>query len=230
MGSPPVVAADEHELACIAAEWLAEALRQAVASTGRCSLALSGGSTPRPAYERLAARPGLPWPSVDVYFGDERAVPPTHPASNYRMAREALLDRVGPPAPRAHRMEADDPDREAAAARYAALLPDALDLLVLGMGPDGHTASLFPGSPALLESARKVVPARAPVAPLERLTITPPVIASARRVAVLVAGAAKAPLVARVLRGPWEPEALPAQLARHGTWLLDRGAAAELRA
>lgn len=228
MASAPVVAADEDELARLAADWLADAVQQSVARGGRCSLALSGGSTPRPAYERLAARCVLPWESVEVYFGDERAVPPTHPASNYRMAREALIDRVGLAPPRVHRMETDDPDLEAAAARYAALLPDALDLLVLGMGQDGHTASLFPGSPALGESARKVVPARAPVPPVQRLTITPPVIAAARRVAVLVAGAAKAPVVARVLRGPWRPEELPAQLARHGTWLLDRAAAAEL--
>jgi 6-phosphogluconolactonase len=165
---------------------------------------------------------------VEVYFGDERAVPPTDPASNYRMAREALLDRVGLPPERVHRMEADDLDLEAAAARYAALLPDPLDVLVLGMGQDGHTASLFPVSPALRESARKVVPARAPVPPIERLTITPPVIAAARRVAVIVAGAVKAPVVARVLRGPWRPEELPAQLARHGTWLLDRAAASAL--
>jgi 6-phosphogluconolactonase len=125
-------------------------------------------------------------------------------------------------------MEADNPDLEAAAARYAALLPDRLDVLVLGMGQDGHTASLFPGSPALLETQRKVVPAQSPVPPLHRLTITPPVIASARRRAVITAGAAKAPVVARVLRGPWRPEELPAQLAREGTWLLDRAAAATL--
>jgi 6-phosphogluconolactonase len=155
-------------------------------------------------------------------------VPPTDPASNYRMAREALLDRVSVPAARVHRMEADDADLEKAAARYAALLPDALDVLVLGMGPDGHTASLFPGSPALREQVRKVVPARAPVPPLPRLTITPPVIAAARRVAVIVAGVAKAPVVARALQGPWRPEELPAQLARHGTWILDRPAASAL--
>src|SRR5262249_27307315 len=125
-------------------------------------------------------------------------------------------------------MEADDPDREAAAARYAALLPERLDVLVLGMGPDGHTASLFPGSPALLERTKRVVPARGPVPPHERLTITPPVIEAARQVAVLAAGAAKAALVARVLRGPWRPEELPAQPARAGTWLLDRAAAAEI--
>jgi 6-phosphogluconolactonase len=223
-----VVAGDEADLALRAAEWLAQAVREAVARRGRCSLALSGGSTPRPAYERLAALAGVPWDAVEIYFGDERAVPPADPHSNYRMAREALLDRL-PQAPAAvHRMEAEDADREAAAARYAARLPAALDLLVLGMGPDGHTASLFPGSPALRETERKVVPARAPVPPHDRLTVTPPVIEAARHVAVLVAGAAKAPLVARVLRGPWRPDELPAQLACGGTWLLDRAAAADL--
>jgi 6-phosphogluconolactonase len=214
----------------VAAAWIAEEVRRAAARGGRCALALSGGSTPRPAYERLATEPGMPWSAVEIYFGDERAVPPTDPASNYRMAREALVDRVGLPAERVHRMEADDPDVEAAAARYAALLPDRLDVLVLGMGPDGHTASLFPRSPALRETRRKVVPARSPVPPVDRLTITPPVITSARRVAVITAGAAKAPLLAQVLRGPWRPEELPAQLAREGTWLVDRAAAAALAA
>ena len=230
MSSDPIVAADEDELARVAAAWIAEEVRRAAARGGRCALALSGGSTPRPAYERLATEPGMPWSAVEIYFGDERAVPPTDPGSNYRMAREALVDRVGLPAERVHRMEADGPDVEAAAARYAALLPDRLDVLVLGMGPDGHTASLFPRSPALRETRRKVVPARSPVPPVDRLTITPPVIASARRLAVITAGAAKAPLLAQVLRGPWRPEELPAQLAREGTWLVDRAAAAALAA
>jgi len=228
MPSDPIVAVNADELARLAAAWMAEEVRRAVARRGGCALALSGGSTPRPAYERLAAEPAVPWNAVDVYFGDERAVPPSDPASNYRMAREALLDRVGLPPDRVHRMEADDPDRDAAAARYAALLPDRLDVLVLGMGPDGHTASLFPRSAALRETERKVVPAPSPVPPAHRLTITPPVIASARRVAVITAGAAKAPVVAQVLRGPWRPEDLPAQLAREGTWLIDRPAAAAL--
>ena len=228
MAFRPIVAADEGELARVAAAWLADEMRKAVAQAGRCALAMSGGSTPRPAYERLAAQEDVPWEAVEVYFGDERAVPPSDAQSNYRMAREALLDRVRLSPDRIHRMEADDPDREAAAARYAALLPSALDILVLGMGPDGHTASLFPGSPALRETEKKVVPARAPVPPSERLTVTPPVIATARRVAVLAAGAGKAAVVARVLRGPWQPDALPAQLAREGTWLLDRAAASAL--
>lgn len=228
MPSPPIVAADADELARAAAAWMAEEVRQAAARGGRCALALSGGSTPRPAYERLAQEPRVPWSAVEIYFGDERAVPPTDPASNYRMAREALIDRVGLPADRVHRMEADDPDLEAAAERYAALLPERLDVLVLGMGADGHTASLFPRSPALRETRRKVVPAQGPVPPVRRLTITPPVIASARRVAVITAGAAKAPVVAQVLRGPWRPEELPAQLAREGTWILDRAAASAL--
>jgi len=228
MPSEPIVAADLDELARRAAAWMAEEVRQAVARRRGCALALSGGSTPRPAYERLAAQPALPWETVEIYFGDERAVAPTDPASNYRMAREALLDRVGLPPGRVHRMEADDPDLEAAAARYAALLPDRLDVLVLGMGPDGHTASLFPRSPALREREKRVVPATSPVPPIHRLTITPPVIAAARRVAVITAGASKAPVVAEVLRGRWRPEELPAQLAREGTWLIDRAAAAAL--
>jgi 6-phosphogluconolactonase len=228
MAEAPVVAADEKDLARVAAEWLAEEIRRSAARAGGCALALSGGSTPRPAYERLAAQPALPWDAVDVYFGDERAVPPADPASNYRMAREALIDPLGLPPARVHRMEADDPDRDAAAERYAAILPGALDLLILGMGPDGHTASLFPGSPALRETTRWVVPAKAAVPPLDRLTITPPVIAAARRVAVLVSGAAKAALVREALRGPWQPHRLPAQLARHGVWLMDRAAASSL--
>src|SRR5207245_2651117 len=228
MPSEPIVAADLDELARRAAAWMAEEIRQAVDRRRGCALALSGGSTPRPAYERLAVEPAVPWPAVEIYFGDERAVPPTDPASNYRMAREALLDRVGLPSERVHRMEADDPDLEAAAARYAAMLSDRLDVLVLGMGPDGHTASLFPRSPALRETEKRVVPAISPVPPIHRLTITPPVIAAARRVAVITAGASKAPVVAEVLRGPWRPDELPAQLAREGTWLIDRAAAAAL--
>jgi 6-phosphogluconolactonase len=125
-------------------------------------------------------------------------------------------------------MEAERPDREAAALAYARLLPPRIDVLLLGMGPDGHTASLFPGSAALHERERLVVPVVGAKPPAERLTITPPVIEAARKVAVLAAGEDKAAMVARAVEGPLEPEAVPAQLARRGVWFLDRAAAARL--
>jgi 6-phosphogluconolactonase len=223
-----IVAEDAAALARLAAEWLAGEIRVAVALRGACALGLAGGATPHPAYEALAAGPldePVPWDRVHVFFGDERAVPPDHPDSNFRMASEALLGRVGVPAGNVHRMEAEAADADAAADRYARLLPEALDVLVLGVGADGHTASLFPGSPALGERSRRVVPARAPKPPERRLTLTPPVIAAARRLLVLAAGADKAQAVARALKSPGAPEEVPARLARDGVWFLDKSAA-----
>jgi 6-phosphogluconolactonase len=141
------------------------------------------------------------------------------------MAREALIAPARIPAENVHRMEADAADLDQAAARYAALLPPALDVLILGVGPDGHTASLFPGSPALEEKTRLVVPVRAPKPPERRLTITPPVMAAARRIVVLAAGSDKAGAVRRALQGGEPPEQVPARLARDGVWFLDRAAA-----
>jgi 6-phosphogluconolactonase len=227
-----IVVVEASRLADAAAEWIAAAAEADVRDRGRCAFALSGGGTPRPVYERLARDPlaaRITWREVDIYFGDERAVPPRDPASNYGMAAAILLERVPIPAVRVHRMEAERPDRDAAAREYERILPDRLDILLLGMGSDGHTASLFPGSPAMEQRERLVVPVTGPKAPVERLTITPPVIAAARRVAVLVAGADKAATVARALQGPERPRDLPVQLARRGVWFLDRAAAAELR-
>jgi 6-phosphogluconolactonase len=223
-----VVARDPAALARLAAEWLAGEVRVAATLRGACALCLAGGATPRPVYEALAERPlrdAVPWDRVRVFFGDERAVPPDHPESNFRMAGEALLSRVGLPPRSLHRMEAEAEDLEGAADAYAALLPAALDVLVLGVGRDGHTASLFPGSPAVQERSRRVVPAQAPVPPERRLTITPPVIAAARRVLVLAAGEDKADAVARALLAAGTPEDVPARLARDGVWFLDRDAA-----
>ena len=227
-----IVVVDASRLADAAAEWIAAAAEADVRDRGRCAIALSGGETPRPVYERLARDPlaaRITWREVDIYFGDERAVPPRDPASNYGMAAATLLERVPIPAVRVHRMEAERPDRDAAAREYERILPDRLDILLLGMGLDGHTASLFPGSPAMEQQERLVVPVTGPKAPAERLTITSPVIAAARRVAVLVAGADKAATVARALQGPERPRDLPVQLARRGMWFLDRAAASELR-
>jgi 6-phosphogluconolactonase len=215
------------------ADWMVARLQERLAAGGTCSLALSGGHTPQPVYEALASphRAGaVDWARVEVYFGDERAVPADAVGSNYRMAREALLDRVPLDPARVHRMPADRPDLDAACREYEALLPPRLDILLLGMGPDGHTASLFPRSFALDERQRRVVAARAPVPPTERMTVTPPVIAAARRVAVVVAGAEKAGIVARALAGPPAPRELPVQLAAAGHWFLDAPAAARLGA
>jgi 6-phosphogluconolactonase len=193
------------------------------------SLALAGGSTPRALHERLALAPELPWGRVAIYFGDERCVPPDHQDSNYRMARESLLDRAPIDPARVHRMRGEWPDRVAAARAYEAELPEALDVLVLGIGEDGHTASLFPGAAALSEVERRVLPVTGPKPPPERLTITPRVIAAARHVVVLASGSAKREPVARAIEGDSNPLATPAELARQALWIVDRDAASALR-
>lgn len=220
-----------EEFAAAVADWVVARLQERLAAGGTCSLALSGGHTPKPVYEALASpqrAAAVAWARVAVYFGDERAVPADSAASNYRMAREVLLDHVPLDPARIHRMPADRPDLDAACREYEALLPPHLDVLLLGMGPDGHTASLFPGSAALDERQRRVVAATAPVPPTRRMTVTPPVIAAARHVAVVVAGAEKAGIVARALVGPPAPRELPVQLAAAGHWFLDAPAAARL--
>lgn len=216
------------EFARVAAERVARVLRRAGETGATVSLALAGGSTPRPVYRELSQRPGLPWERVEAFFGDERAVPPDHPDSNYRMAREALLERVPVPPERVHRMEAERDDRDAAAREYGALLPERLDLLLLGIGSDGHTASLFPDSTALGEEERRVVPSEAPDEPRARLTVTPPVIRMARAAIVLARGEAKAGAVTAALEGPPDPGPCPARLARDRTWILDEEAASGL--
>lgn len=231
-GPERIVVVEADRFAEVAAEWMAEVMATDLGALGRCAIALAGGGTPRPVYERLAGEPHaarIRWRDVDVFFGDERAVPPTDTRSNYRMAFDALLGHVPIPAARVHRMEAERPDRDAAAREYERALPERLDLLLLGVGPDGHTASLFPGSAALEERTRRVVAVAGPKPPSERLTITPTVIAAARRIAVLASGADKADAVARALQSPERPRDVPAQLARRGVWFLDREAAAGLR-
>jgi len=230
--TPQLVVLEVSRFAAAVADWIADALEADLRESGRCTVALAGGGTPRPVYERLARDPrarALRWKDVDIYFGDERAVPPADPESNYGMVVSVLLATDPISAARVHRLEAERPDRDAAAREYGAALPDRLDLLLLGMGADGHTASLFPGSPALEERTRRVVAVTGPKPPVARLTITPPVIAAARRVAVLVAGAGKAATVARAVEGPARPTDLPVQLALGGVWFLDREAAARLR-
>lgn len=212
----------------LAVRLITNALAEAIDARGAASLVLAGGSTPRATYRALAVAPGVEWSRVSVYFGDERAVPPDHAESNYRLAREALLDHVPIPANAVFRMPADADDRDAAAAEYARALPAELDVLILGVGEDCHTASLFPGSPALRETERLVVPATGPKPPFERMTITPPVFERARLVLVLASGASKADAVYQALEGARDIDRYPAQLVRDAVWLMDHAAASKL--
>lgn len=218
------------QLAQDAADHLAEAIGALVERFGACSVALAGGSTPKATYALLAQRDDVPWDKVSIYFGDERCVPPDHPESNYRMAAEALLSHAPIPAAQIHRMEGEDPDRDAAADRYAARLPERLDLVILGVGEDAHTASLFPGDPALREATRRVVPVLGPKPPPWRLTLTPTTLQQARHLVVLAAGAGKREAISAALNfDPVDLDRYPIQLARRGFFLLDEAAAGAYR-
>jgi 6-phosphogluconolactonase len=214
------------DLSRAGASWIAARLDEAIAARGTASIALAGGNTPRSIYEKLAMLP-VAWDRVHVYFGDERCVPPDDPSSNYRMAREALLDRVA--APNVHRMPAQRADLEQAAEEYARELPEAIDAILLGMGEDGHTASLFPGRDWSIPTGRKVIVVTgAPKPPPVRMSVTPEVIRSARARMVLAAGEGKAVEVRRALEGDASPMLYPVHIVEDATWLLDRAAASLL--
>ena len=221
-----------------AAETIAAAAAEAIAERGRFTIALSGGNTPRPVYQRLATAP-IDWSRVHVFFGDERCVSPRDARSNYHMAKLALLDRVPIPSEQVLRMRGEDPP-EAAAEAYAVELRKALgddvrlDLVLLGLGHDGHTASLFPGLAAVTETRRTVMASYVEFVGMWRLSLTPAAINAARRAVFVVTGDDKAEILHRVLQGPREPVVLPAQAIRPSErpaiWLLDRAAAAKLKA
>lgn len=222
---------DPELLAGTIAARVAAVCARAVGERGRCALGLSGGRTALRLFEALR-RPelrDLPWSGVQVLFADERAVPADHPDSNYRLVREALLEPLGVPLANAHRMEADAPDLEAAARAYEPHFETRLDLLVLGVGEDGHTASIFPGSPLVIERQRWVAAVvDSPKPPRRRLTITPRVIREARETVVMVTGADKADAVARALEGDVFAPQVPAMLLRPADWYLDQPAATGL--
>jgi 6-phosphogluconolactonase len=239
------IVADAPALADAAAEAIVAAAADAVAARGRFTIVLSGGATPRETYARLAAPPfvdRVPWDRTWVFFGDERCVPPEHGESNYRMASEALLSKVGIPAERVYRMRGEAADPEEAAADYARTLAAVFetrrgglprfDVVLLGLGLDGHTASLFPGSPAAREIFRTVVAVHAAAARIpQRLTLTIPTLSAAARVIFLVSGAEKA----KVVKSAWSDGAIvPASMIRPDdgtlTWIVDRAAASLLPA
>src|SRR5271163_4279151 len=211
-----------------AAQLFTDAAVKAAAARGLARIAISGGTTPKTMFGLLAdpAEPFLkqvPWDKLDLYWVDERCVPPDHAESNYRMTREALLSKVPLPAERVHRMEGEL-DPEVAAARYESTIRNTFklegaetptfDLVLLGMGPDGHTASLFPHTEGLHEMSRIVIPNQVPQKDAWRVTLTWPVITQGREVAFLIEGKEKTEMVKQVFTGPYDPETTPAQLIR----------------
>ena len=239
---------DPAALASRAAQYFVEMASEAVEAQGRARIAISGGSTPKAAFELLADsnqpwRNRMPWESLDLYWVDERCVPPDHADSNYRMTREALLDHVPLRPGQIHRIEGEL-DPEEAAARYESELRNSFrlesaecprfDLVALGMGGDGHTASLFPRTEAIREMSRLVTVNHVPQKDAGRITLTWPVINQARSVFFLVSGEDKAAVLREVLTGPRDPERLPSQLiwplSGILTFILDKAAAALLPA
>jgi 6-phosphogluconolactonase len=231
-----------EQAALAAAERFVAHFQESKSNHGRFSVALSGGNTPRRLYELLVTEPfkcRVDWSSVHIFFGDERPVPPDHPDSNYRMAFDALISRVPIPPDNVHPINgAGDPDVNAHLYERELKLFFSqsewprFDLVLLGLGQDGHTASLFPGTSGISETRAWVVANWVKALQTYRITLTAPAINAAANVEVLVTGGDKAPALAAVLNGPPDPEHLPAQLIKPTsgslTWLADAQAASKL--
>lgn len=243
MNTLPILHVVENaaDLVSNAAKFVVSQARDAVAKRGRFVIALAGGGTPKPVYERLAqpeiARE-IDWEKTHVFFGDERCVPPTDEQSNFRMAREALLERVPLPESNIHRMLGEI-DAEAAALAYEQELKrlyrcerPTIDLVLLGIGADGHTASLFPGTAAVRERERLVAGQYVDKLGAWRVTMTPVLLDAAREILFLVEGTGKAAVLHEILEGAYRPDVLPSQrvqpVAGRVHWLLDQAAAAGL--
>ena len=236
------ICAGASDLAFRVAEAAAAIIKEAVETTGRCSLALSGGNTPRTLYSRWASRFTLeiPWAHVQLFWGDERFVPPDDPRSNFKMVKESLLDHVPIPPANVHAMPTQLGTPELAATDYEATLRrhfddgrPHFDLVLLGLGAEGHTASLFPRSPALDETTRWVLPVTAPADPPSRLTLTLPIFNAARHTYFLVTGSEKAAALDRVLQPTADVRTYPAAGIRTAddgpVWWVDREAIASYR-
>jgi 6-phosphogluconolactonase len=223
-----------------AAQHIVRIANESIATYGRFTMALSGGTTPRKTYELLGSEPysrQINWTLVHIFWGDERCVPPESPDSNYRMAHEALLSKIPIPAVQVHRMLANKPDRDAASQEYVEEMQrvfatddiPSFDLIQLGMGPEGHTASLFPHQEALHEERRLAMPVSVPKPPPDRLTFTPPLLNAARNILFLVTGSDKADALHAVLEGPYQPDEYPVQIVRplngEVVWMVDTAAA-----
>jgi 6-phosphogluconolactonase len=241
------ILADANGIAQTAAAEFLQAARESVQKKDCFRVALAGGSTPKALYELLSNNPLLqammPWSKMQLFFGDERHVPPDDAQSNFRMVKEAMLSKAPVDAKQVHRIKGETANAAEAAEEYEEELRESFgleagqlprfDLVLLGMGPEGHTASLFPGTKALGEGRRLVVRNWVEKLYTDRVTLTPPVLNNAARVIFLVHGAEKAPALKAVLEGPYEPEQFPAQMVqpKNGRvlWLVDPTAASMLR-
>lgn len=245
MSAPIRLFPDLEALSDAAVGRIAEVAEQSIAQRGAFHIALSGGATPRHLYERLARAPyvsTMDWSRVHVYFGDERCVPPDHPDSNFRMANTALLMHVPIPSAQIHRINADLAYVRQCAVAYAAVLMSSLptsnnvpqfDMVLLGIGPDGHIASLFPATGSALSERRPVTAVYAVSMHAWRISITLAVINQARHILLLVSGSGKAEVLERVFRG--EPGVVPLPVQRiqplfELEWYLDQAAAARIPA
>lgn len=233
------IESDSESLASAAAGLLVDKANQAVTEKGLFTLAISGGSTPKRLFENLADRSKpyfskLPWSETHFFWVDERHVPPEDKDSNYRMTREAMLSQVPAPEINIHRIISENPNAEAAAMEYESTLKTffnslpRFDLVLLGLGEDGHTASIFPNSPVLSETRRLVAAPWVEKLNTFRITLTLPVLNNAVATVFLVSGHGKAQILRDVMEGKFEPERLPAQAIRptHGElkWLIDKEA------
>jgi 6-phosphogluconolactonase len=228
--APLVLAShDTDDWAAMASREIIAAIQDAIAMRGVCSLMLTGGNTAKKLYEHWEKSSFQQKKDIHYYFGDERCVPPQHAESNYGSFTRTLWPNGIPDGILIVRMKAECANAEIAALEYENTLPSPVDVLLLGMGSDGHVASLFPGHSALRESDRSVVFLTGPTAPHERMSITPKVIRQARRIFLLAVGAEKGRILAEAMKSPAAIDSLPVRLALKGTWLLDQAALSQLQ-
>lgn len=234
---------DREQFDHAAARYMVQVANEVLTARDRFTIALSGGSTPKRLYGLLALEPyckQIDWTRAEIFWGDERCVPPDDAESNYHLAYEVMLSKLPIPTSHIHRMPADQSDRVAASVAYEQEMRrvfgtngvPSFDLIQLGLGPEAHTASLFPHQAALRETERLVMPVSVPKPPPARLTFTPPLLNAAKHILFLVTGAEKADAVQAVLEGEYQPDKYPAQIVRptqgEVTWMLDTAAAGRL--
>ena len=234
---------DKHTLSQHAAEYIMRIANESIDLDGHFTIALTGGTTPGEVYSLLGSEPfrsQIDWQLVHIFWGDERGVPHNSPESNFYLAQEALLQKITIPESQIHPMPADQLDRDAASQAYTVEMQHtfgtngipSFDLIHLGMGPEGHTASLFPHQASLHEKHRLVMPVSVPKPPPDRLTFTPPLLNAARNVLFLVTGSEKADALHAVLEGEYQPDEYPAQIVRpingEVVWMLDKAVAQKI--